>query len=84
MLFSPKEQDKEWATRIQCHKFQWYNSQWLDMVEEAENLDTMAGEEMAGGEGALGQSYLHDSDVLAHHSLYSGMNYFFKIQNYFH
>ena len=43
------------------------------MVEEAENQDTMAGEGMAGGEGALGHSYLHDSDVLAQHSLYSGM-----------
>ncbi|KAK8721272.1 hypothetical protein OTU49_012869, partial [Cherax quadricarinatus] len=64
------ENDEDWAVRIQCHKFRWYNSQWLDMVEEAENIDTMGGEEMAGGEG-LGHSYLHHSDVLDHHGLYS-------------
>ncbi|KAB7501870.1 Kinesin-associated protein 3 [Armadillidium nasatum] len=57
------EEDVDWATRIQCHKFRWHNSQWLDMVEEAANLDTMGGEEMIGGE-SLGHSYLHDSDVL--------------------
>ncbi|CAL4128904.1 unnamed protein product, partial [Meganyctiphanes norvegica] len=65
------EHDEDWSSRIQCHKFRWYNSQWLEMVEEAETLDTMGGEEMAGGEG-LGHSYLHHSDVLAHHGLYSG------------
>ncbi|XP_069172370.1 kinesin-associated protein 3 isoform X3 [Procambarus clarkii] len=64
------ENDEDWAIRIQCHKFRWYNSQWLDMVEEAENIDTMGGEEMAGGEG-LGHSYLHHSDVLDHQGLYS-------------
>ncbi|XP_063840518.1 kinesin-associated protein 3-like isoform X4 [Scylla paramamosain] len=64
------ENDNEWAVRIQCHKFRWYNSQWLDMVEEAENIDTMGGEEMAGGEG-LGHSFLHHSDVLDHQGLYS-------------
>ncbi|XP_050693388.1 kinesin-associated protein 3-like isoform X1 [Eriocheir sinensis] len=64
------EHDNEWAVRIQCHKFRWYNSQWLDMVEEAENIDTMGGEEMAGGEG-LGHSYLHHSDVLDHQGIYS-------------
>ncbi|KAG7176251.1 Kinesin-associated protein 3-like, partial [Homarus americanus] len=64
------ENDDDWAVRIQCHKFRWYNSQWLDMVEEAENIDTMGGEEMAGGEG-LGHSYLHHSDVLDHQGLYS-------------
>ncbi|XP_047491203.1 kinesin-associated protein 3-like isoform X2 [Penaeus chinensis] len=64
------ENDEDWATRIQCHKFRWYNSQWLDMVEEAENIDTMGGEEMAGGEG-LGHSFLHHSDVLDHQGMYS-------------
>lgn len=66
-----QENDEDWATRIQCHKFRWYNSQWLDMVEEAENIDTMGGEEMAGGEG-LGHSFLHHSDVLDHQGMYSG------------
>lgn len=68
-----QEEDSDWANRIQCHKFRWYNSQWLDMVEEAANLDSLAGEEMLGGEG-LGQSYLHDSDVLGIQGglLYSG------------
>ena len=42
------------------------------MVEEAENIDTMGGEEMAGGEG-LGNSFLHQSDVLDHQGLYSGV-----------
>lgn len=42
------------------------------MVEEAENVDTMGGEEMAGGEEGLGHSYLHHSDVLDHQELYSG------------
>lgn len=42
------------------------------MVEEAENIDTMGGEEMAGGEG-LGHSYLHHSDVLDHQGIYSGL-----------
>ncbi|KAK3889150.1 hypothetical protein Pcinc_006727 [Petrolisthes cinctipes] len=65
------ENDNDWAVRIQCHKFRWYNSQWLDMVEEAENVDTMGGEEMAGGEEGLGHSYLHHSDVLDHQGLYS-------------
>ncbi|XP_068216893.1 kinesin-associated protein 3 isoform X3 [Palaemon carinicauda] len=64
------ENDEDYAVRIQCHKFRWYNSQWLDMVEEAENIDTMGGEEMAGGEG-LGHSFLHHSDVLDHQGLYS-------------
>lgn len=64
--------------RIQCHKFRWYNSQWLDMVEEAENVDTMGGEEMAGGEEGLGHSYLHHSDVLDHQGLYSGVGHMYK------
>lgn len=72
VLFT-QEHDNEWAVRIQCHKFRWYNSQWLDMVEEAENIDTMGGEEMAGGEG-LGHSYLHHSDVLDHQGIYSGLS----------
>ena len=74
-----QEHSPEWASKIQAHKFRWHNSQWLDMVEGVGGMEGVGGsggaEELLllGGEGGLGASFLHHSDVLAsQHSLYSG------------
>ncbi|KAF7700358.1 kinesin-associated protein 3 [Silurus meridionalis] len=30
------EYDEQWGCKIQCEKFRWFNSQWLEMVENRE------------------------------------------------
>ncbi|XP_053503258.1 kinesin-associated protein 3b isoform X2 [Ictalurus furcatus] len=30
------EYDEQWGCKIQCEKFRWFNSQWLEMVESRE------------------------------------------------
>ncbi|XP_062872620.1 kinesin-associated protein 3b [Trichomycterus rosablanca] len=30
------EYDEQWGSKIQCEKFRWFNSQWLEMVESRE------------------------------------------------
>uniref|UniRef100_A0A3Q3K3R5 Kinesin-associated protein 3b n=1 Tax=Monopterus albus TaxID=43700 RepID=A0A3Q3K3R5_MONAL len=54
------EHDEEWRKKIQTEKFRWYNSQWLEMVENRQ-LDK-AGESCLYEED--GESFVGTRDIL--------------------
>ncbi|KAM9408382.1 kinesin-associated protein 3a [Pholidichthys leucotaenia] len=54
------EYDEEWGKKIQTEKFRWYNSQWLEMVENRQ-IDE-AEDSFMYGEG--GDSFISNRDIL--------------------
>ncbi|KAM4548012.1 kinesin-associated protein 3a [Odontesthes bonariensis] len=60
------EYDEEWGKKIQTEKFRWYNSQWLEMVENRQ-LDEAAEAFLYGEDG---ESFLGNGDVLERPDLF--------------
>lgn len=62
------EFDSEWAKKIQLEKFRWHNSQWLEMIENAQQE-----EDIGYGYDDAYEPYLQDTDILDRPDLfYSG------------
>lgn len=55
-----QEYDDEWGKKIQNEKFRWYNSQWLEMVENRQ-MDE-AGEPFLFGDDA--ESFIGNGEIL--------------------
>ena len=62
----PQEYDEEWGKKIQTEKFRWYNSQWLEMVENRQ-LDEAAEAFLYGEDG---ESFIGNGDVLERPDLF--------------
>ncbi|XP_028260077.1 kinesin-associated protein 3-like [Parambassis ranga] len=60
------EYDEEWGKKIQTEKFRWYNSQWLEMVENRQ-MDE-AEEPFLYGED--GESFMGNDDILERPDLF--------------
>ncbi|XP_072244923.1 kinesin-associated protein 3a [Leuresthes tenuis] len=60
------EYDEEWGKKIQTEKFRWYNSQWLEMVENRQ-LDEAAEAFLYGEDG---ESFIGTGDVLERPDLF--------------
>lgn len=61
-----QEYDEEWGKKIQTEKFRWYNSQWLEMVENRQ-MDE-AEEPFLYGED--GESFIGNDDILERPDLF--------------
>ncbi|XP_041861743.1 kinesin-associated protein 3a isoform X2 [Melanotaenia boesemani] len=59
------EYDEEWGKKIQKEKFRWYNSQWLEMVE---NRQLDEAEPLLYGED--GESFMGSEDILERPDLF--------------
>lgn len=61
------EFDEVWAKRIQKEKFQWHNSQWLEMVQTQGGREGDIGEDdpyLFGGPDDNFSAYVQDADIL--------------------
>ncbi|XP_075259272.1 kinesin-associated protein 3-like isoform X2 [Convolutriloba macropyga] len=71
------ELDKDWGEKIQRVKFDWHNSQWLELIESADLANAVVSNGGVGGINSADISgdsefgnLLQNSDILDHSDLY--------------